>query len=155
MKSWISNTAQTTYTSFRAIRTAQSYYCVNDAGTRRDVTGQAAGNFISNFLPSLGSLVIPIAGGGLLTVGIILAVLGAIFSRRRSVTVATVGGFPVQPSSGFPVQDDLDAVFRQPLPVSSAELTAKLRQIEEAHKSGLISDDEYQRMRQQTLDAMK
>src|SRR4051812_26687062 len=62
----------------------QTYYCVNDGGTRRDVTLDAAKNFIGGFLPSLGTLVIPIAGGGLCTIGFFLALFGFIFSRRRT-----------------------------------------------------------------------
>jgi hypothetical protein len=132
---------------------SQFYYCVNDAGTRRDVTMDAAKKFIGGFLPSLGSLVIPIAGGGLCTIGFFLALFGFIFSRRRRFQTATsqfVFAGQNVPSSF--------ATTPTPTPVRppvQGDLAARLRQIEDAHTSGLINDDEYQRMRQEVLDSMQ
>ncbi|MBI1257933.1 MAG: hypothetical protein GC204_10715 [Chloroflexi bacterium] len=130
---------------------SQYYYCVNDAGTRRDVTLDAAKNFIGGFLPSLGSLLIPIAGGGLCTIGFFLALFGFLFSRRRRFQTATNQFAFVSPNA--------PASFTAPSMATRApvqgDLAAKLRQIEEAHTSGLINDEEYQRMRQEILDSMQ
>ena len=130
---------------------SQYYYCVNDAGTRRDVTLDAAKNFVGGFLPSLGSLVIPIAGGGLCTIGFFLALFGFIFSRRRRFQTATS-------QFAFAGQNTPSSFTTASTPTRApvqGDLAAKLRQIEEAHTSGLINDEEYLRMRQETLDSMQ
>ncbi|MEO8396022.1 MAG: SHOCT domain-containing protein [Chloroflexota bacterium] len=131
---------------------SQTYYCVNDAGTRRDVTFDAAKNFIGGFLPSLGTLVIPIAGGGLCSIGFFLAIFGFIFSRRRTFQNAS----SQYVFAGQNVPSSFTATPSAPVrPPAQGDLAAKLRQIEEAHKSGLITEDEYNRMRQEILDSMQ
>jgi len=136
----------------------QYYYCVNDAGTRRDVTLEAAKRFVGGFLPSLGTLVIPIISGGLCTVGFFLPLLGFIFSRRRRLQTATsqyvFAG--ANPSTAYPLSSATP--WSQSPPASSslsASLTDLLRQLEDARKSGLISEDEYNRMRQEILNSMQ
>ena len=143
-------------------RTVQ-YYCVNAAGTRREVTGE----FVQGMLGDVGSALMPMLSGGLITIispliltfGFILAILGFVFSRRRGAAVTqyvyTEHGIPntfnvssrQAPSSTFS--------FPTPRSPQSGDLSAKLRQLDEARQSGLLTEDEYQRMRQEILDSMR
>ncbi len=107
---------------------------------RRDVTGQFVQGFLGQTFQSLGGLLIPILASGLCIVGIVLVIVGAVFSRRRALRTAGDFVFPTHP------------VITSAAP--PADLAAKLRQLDDARASGLISEEEYQRSRQNLLDTL-
>ncbi|MCC6801491.1 MAG: SHOCT domain-containing protein [Anaerolineae bacterium] len=128
-----------------------SYFCVNDAGERREVTGSFVQGMLGQVFSSIPSMFIPALGGCVLTVGILFVVIGFILSaRRRSanrVTVSTYGfDFPANPTP--------TAAPRPRQQPQSGDLSAKLRQLDEARQSGLLTEDEYQRKRREILDSM-
>ena len=171
----VTETGPESYSYSQGYSHSQTYYCVNQAGQRRDVTVQVAKNFISDFLPTLGSLLIPILSGGLCTLGFAFAVIGFVFSRRRRLQTVDSQLIFTNPTTPRAVGSSLQFNFTDPgapsvignpaskfiFPDPSAppathaldDLAAKLAQLEEAHNSGLITDEEYQRKRQEILDA--
>lgn len=143
------------------------YYCVNSAGVRRDVTG----DFVENVFGELGG-VFPALGGsvvflGLCGLGGLVAFIGFIVmivsGGSRNRTVAVPVGVPTGVRvSGQPVNSAADlASFlsssstAKPSASGSADLAAKLRQLETAYQNNLISKEEYDKMRQQILDSMQ
>ncbi len=138
---------------------SQNYYCIDEAGTRRDVTLDAAKNIITGYVPgvllSAGlPILISLVSGVICTIGFFLALFGFIFSRRRrfQTTTSQYVYAGANPSSAYPLSSASPSITSPP---ATGDLAAKLRQIEEAHTSGLINEDEYQRMRQEVLDSMQ
>ena len=119
-----------------------SYYCVNSKGERREVTGQFVGGMLGQVFGSFGVFTLPMIGGSVMTVGIVLIVMGAIFSRRRGNAFASAGCTSSFPSTSAPLPNSINT-----------DLSARLQQVEEARRAGLISYDEYKRLRQDILDA--
>ncbi|MBZ0285476.1 MAG: SHOCT domain-containing protein [Anaerolineae bacterium] len=142
------------------------YFCENSEGQRREVTGE----FVENVFGEI-STIFPALGGSLLFVGLcglggLIAFIGFIVvlvsGGSRSRTVAVPVGVPTGVRvSGQPISstDDLASFLGQSStskPASSAgDLAAKLRQLETARQNNLISQEEYDRMRQQILDSMQ
>ena len=134
-----------------------TYYCVNSDGVRREVTGDFVQGMFGQVLGSMGSLAIPIVASSLCAFGFVLALVGFVFSRRRRFqTVTSQYVFAgANPSSVYPVSTATSSNQPPPArPPVQGDLAAKLRQIEDAHTSGLITDEEYQRMRQEILGTM-
>jgi hypothetical protein len=131
------------YTALEGTRRAIRYFCVNDAGERREVTTSFVTGMLGDALRGLGVFAIPFLSSCICTVGLLFTAFGAIFSRRRAMLA--VNNF------AFPEDFDTTTASRQPS-AASAALTNRLRQLEDARRSGLISEDEYQRMRQEALD---
>ncbi|MBA3871567.1 MAG: hypothetical protein H0X30_20670 [Anaerolineae bacterium] len=158
------NASQGTYGS------SVTMYCVNNDGIKRDVTEQFGNSMVSqvggifeNMLPNLLGSVIYVV---LIPVGVVLTIIGLIFSRRRSGTVSF--GVPVVSSTGFTSYTtqnsggrvDLNQVIQQARDMKatatgSGDLTTRLKQLEDARNAGLISQTEYDRTRQQILDTLK
>jgi len=122
-----------------------SYFCVNSKGERREVTGQFVGGMFEQVFGSFGGFALPMIGGGVMTVGILLTVVGAIFGRRRPSPFADIQYPAMSPSEGY-------GAWSSP---PNANLTERLRQVEAARQAGLISYEEYKRLRQEILDAMQ
>lgn len=152
------------YTQGMGYGSAVQYFCENTAGVRRDVTGQFVNGLFgqaSGFMSQIGKQL----GGqflwsGLLTVGIILIVLGMIITRIRSGGAVVrygpqvyVNGQPVVPGSQIYLgaQPVMPQSGGQPIPSSGGNLSEKLRQLENARNSGLITIEEYDRARQAIL----
>lgn len=131
------------YTALEGTRRAIRYFCVNDVGERREVTTSFVTGMLGDALRGLGVFAIPFLSSCICTVGLLFTAFGAIFSRRRAMLA--VNNF------AFPEDFDTTTASRQPS-AASAALTNRLRQLEDARRSGLISEDEYQRMRQEALD---
>jgi hypothetical protein len=137
------------------------YYCVDDAGNRRDVTGEfVEGLFgqvtglIPGFMSGIGVTLITSA---LTTVGAVLLVIGLIltFTRRTRSNVllgAQVVGITPQTLDSLRHNQHVTTVIPG---VSGSDLSARLRQLDEARKAGLITQDEYDRLRQQLLDSLQ
>jgi len=120
-------------------------YCVNSERQRQDVTGKwvlyGGGGFTLFFL--LG-LMLTISGAK-------RAVQGQINTFIPQYTSGTVNGFEVN-LDGL-TSEKLQALKTQMQAFSTGgDLTTKLRQIQEAKDKGLISSDEYDRLRQRILD---
>lgn len=127
-----------------------SFFCVNDAGERREVTGDFVQGMLGQVFSSIPSMFIPALGGCVLTVGILFLVIGFILSaRRRGVTRVTV------PSYTFDFPSDAPPAPRSRQQPQSGDLSAKLRQLDEARQSGLLTEAEYQKKRQDILDSMR
>jgi hypothetical protein len=134
-------------------------YCESD-GSRRDVTPQA-------FAVKAGMFAVPFVLGLLLFVfGIFVMVWRGSRSLIGQVVTATTSGSgqPVskiivngQPVDSMPPEIDqmLKGFFGDSTqPQNRANLTDRLRQLQEAYDARLISKDEYERVRQQILDSM-
>ncbi len=132
------------------------YYCTNKAGVQREVTDQVGQGIVNNifgsFGSSLGTILIPVLSSILCIPGIIMIIVGAIFSPRRVMRAGMVSRYrgdgwaapAVTPQPTQPSQPPIDS-----------DLAGRLRQLEEARQSGLLTEDEYQRKRRQMLDSMK
>ncbi len=141
------------YTPGQGYGHSVQYTCVNSAGARRDVTG----NFVSGLVGQIPSFVSGIGmrflWSGLITMGIILLIIGLIVSRlrggvsRASYAQIYINGQPVTPSQ--------TQGWSRAVSSSAGSLIETLRQLEEAHKAGLLSSDEYERLRQKALDNLK
>lgn len=127
-----------------------SYFCVNDAGVRREVTMDFVQGMLGQVFGSIPSMFIPALGGCVLTVGILFLVIGFILSaRRRGVTRVTV------PSYGFDFPADAPQNPRPRQQPPRDDFSARLRQLDEARQSGLLTEEEYQKMRKDILDSMR
>lgn len=134
-------------------------YCVDDEGNRREVTGQFAGDLFGQAFASmpafLGGIGLSMCFSSLIVVGIILLIIGSIITRRSQPRTVMAGGIPgVQVYTNQPGAVDVTRYVQQQSK-SGGDLTAKLRQLEEARNKGLISAEEYDRLRQQILDTMQ
>jgi hypothetical protein len=135
-------------------------YCVDDEGNRREVTGDFANDLLGGALagiPSfMGGIGLSMCFSTLIAVGVVLLVIGSLITRRsRQQNMVTLGGIPgvqMYTSTERPIAN-VTTRYVQANP-SGGDLTAKLRQLEEAHNKGLISAEEYDRLRQQILDTM-
>lgn len=154
-----------------------SAYCVGTEGNRREITPQAFGvkagvfavPFVLGLLLTLGGII------GILsrmTRGIAASVMSSsgfgqpIVTTQtyrpgdpfQSSTVVTINGQQVTPGELPPeaanlIQQVFDKMQMPMTPITSgSDLTAKLRQLQEARDANLISQDEYERVRQQILD---
>lgn len=133
-------------------------YCVDDAGNRRDVTENFAGDLVGQAFDSLpgflGGIGLSFCFSSLIGLGIVLMVIGLVVSRRRQPQIVTVGGGAPGVQT-FTVRSGTSSFTRIPHSQMSAEdLTGRLRQLEDARNRNLISDEEYERLRKQILDSM-
>lgn len=118
-----------TYRPGQGYSRTTAYYCVDDAGRRREVTGEfVEGLFgqVTGLIPAFASGIgITLITGALTTIGAVLLVIGLILTFARRPRVPNPQG-----------------------------LSASLRRLDEALRTGLITQEEYDRMRQQLLDAL-
>lgn len=157
------------YTPGQGYGSPVTMYCVNNDGVKRDVTEEfgnsmvnQVGGIFNNVLPNIMGSIIYVV---LIPVGVLLTIIGLIFSRRRSGSVSF--GVPVVSSTGFTTYTtqntggsvDLNQVIQQARDMKAAagsgDLTTRLKQLEDARNAGLISQTEYDRTRQQILDTLK
>lgn len=156
-----------TYTAGRGYSSSVTMYCVNNENQKRDVTGdfanglvgQVGGIFDNVFTGLFGSVIYV----GLVGIGLVLAIIGLLVGRRRSIPVVTVGApssygastFTVQNTSGSANLNQIIQQARQMKASASTDLSTRLKQLEDARNAGLISQTEYDRARQQIIDSMK
>jgi hypothetical protein len=140
-------------------------YCVNAAGDRREVTGDYANSMMGQVSGIFGNVFGAIGSSfvwtGLTIGGVVLIVVGGILNgrgRRRqqivlgglsAVEVIRVGNQTIQ------VSPDSNRVQTQAGQVGADALTVRLKQLEQALQAGLISQEEFDRVRQQILDSLK
>jgi hypothetical protein len=145
-------------------------YCVNSEGQKWDVTEEFGNSMVSqvggifdNMLPNLMGSVIYVI---LIPLGVVLTIIGLIIGRRRTPAVAfgvpgssgvvyTTSTFNPQASAG---SIDLNQVIQQARDTkaaSGADLSTRLKRLEDARNAGLILQTEYDRTRQQILDTLK
>jgi hypothetical protein len=145
------------------------YFCETTAGVRRDVTASFVNGLFgqaSGFVGQIGQMVgKQFMWAGLLTLGIILMVIGAIITRIRSGGAVVrygpqvyVNGQPVMPGgqvyvNGQPMTSQASD-WQKAASASSTSLADKLRQLENARNAGLITSDEYDRARQAIIKEM-
>jgi len=154
------------------------YFCVDKDGTRREVTGEFVEDMVNNTMGtvfgSMGQIGIGVLASFGLGLGIFLIIIGSLVNRfrRRDGIDPYLGGTAFNVTTGLPqvsVQRmDLNSDFApfipgQSAPVGSAKagaatnanLTDRLRQLEQARRENLISQAEYDRMRKEILDQMR
>ncbi len=134
-------------------------YCINAEGERREVTGDFANNLLGQAFASMpafmGGLGMSMCFTSLLGVGIVMIVIGSVIKRRSQPGTVMVGGIPgVQVYTSERPVANVTTRYVQANP-PGGDLAAKLRQLEDARAKGLISADEYDRLRQQILDLMQ
>lgn len=158
------------YTPGQGYAAGVTLYCVNSEGQKRDVTGDFAngimgqvGGIFDNVLSGIvGVVIYPI----LIVIGVILTIIGALISRRRAVPVSfgVVGtGSPQVYTTTYTSQNpggsiDLNQVIQQARNMKAGaggDLSARLKQLDDAKNAGLISQTEYDRARQNILDTLK
>jgi hypothetical protein len=166
---------QSEYTPGQGNAHSVRYYCVDSSGVRREVTGDFAQDLlsgVSNIFPSFSLRLeyVALVGGGIL-----LLLIGIFSGLRRGVDVRPGVAISSDPSSAFPMSGqpvvvrmqgqnlDLGDIIQQAQAMKASsgsinsgdDLLNKLRQLEEARRANLISQEEYDRLRQQILDSMK
>ncbi|MBL8153654.1 MAG: SHOCT domain-containing protein [Anaerolineae bacterium] len=155
-------TGASEYTIGQGYASSVVYTCVDPQGNRRDVTGEFAEKMVGdvagalnfNFSFSPIGLVLPILGVALIFAGLMMR-------GRKAATVdvsGMMGSIPgarvvrIDPRTGnAPV--DLGQLIGQK--TGGVDLTTRLKQLDEARAKGLISQEEYDRLRQQILDSMR
>ncbi len=134
-------------------------FCVDDEGNRREVTANFAQDLIGQAFQGIpafiGGLGLSVCFTSLIGVGVVFIIIGAVIGRRRAgASVVTVGGVPG--AQVYTMQSGSSQFTRVPhSSMSASDLTAKLRELESAKAQGLISDEEYERLRKQILDQMR
>lgn len=154
-------TGASEYTVGQGYASSVVYTCVDPQGNRRDVTGEFAEKMVGDLAGALNfnfsfspiGLVLPI-------LGVVLIFAGLLIRGRKAETVdvpGVAGSFPgarvmrIDPRTGkAPV--DLGQIIRQN--TGGVDLTTRLKQLEDARSQGLISQEEYDRLRKQILDSM-
>ncbi len=138
------------YTAGEGYRHTVRYFCVSAAGERREVTGDFVQGMLGQAFGSVPTLFLPMIGGCALAVGIFFTLIGAILSARRRVLTSPAA---VTQRYAFDFPPDTPG-SPTPRARGADDLAAKLRQLEQARDSGLITDEEYQQKRQQIIDGM-
>lgn len=160
-------TGASVYTPGNGYASSIQYYCVDDAGNRRDVTG----DFVENLMGGVDGIFSNVGGlvssslmmTGLTMVGIVLLIIGFIVSARRraSGAMAPVGVYTSGMTTrigGTNLNDVLQQVQQfksQQQPLNSNDLMGRLQQLEKAYEAKLITKDEYDRLREQLLNSMR
>jgi hypothetical protein len=148
-------------------------YCVNSERHREDVTGKwvliGAGGFLAPFLIGLLVTIVSASAAARRRTGQLLnaypnsyggtdfAIFNASGSNTKNIGFSDgtlkVNGFEIK-LDGL-TQEKIDAMKSQmQATAGGGDLTAKLHQLQEAKDKGLISSDEYDRLRQRILDDM-
>lgn len=150
-------------------RPTQSF-CVDSEGNRRDVTGELAESLIGGidgiFSGVMSSMMGSVIYFGMMGFGLVLTIIGLIIGRRRTQNMPISFGGPggaVYTTTTYNSQNpggsvDLNQLIqqaRQMKTAASGDLTARLKQLDDALKAGLISQTEYDRARQNILDTLK
>ncbi|MBA3869501.1 MAG: hypothetical protein H0X30_10130 [Anaerolineae bacterium] len=121
-------------------------YCVDDAGNKRDITSDVMGNAFGQMFTVLPSwFTTGIVSIALFCLGLPILIIGAILSLRgqKSAQVLVTASTPLTSRT---VSEYLDN--------PSANFTDRLTQLDNARKAGLVSAEEYQRLRQQILNQL-
>ncbi|MBZ0301863.1 MAG: hypothetical protein K8J31_19095 [Anaerolineae bacterium] len=133
-------------------------FCVDAQGNRREVTGAFATDLIGQAFTGipgfLGGIGLSFCFMSLIGLGVVMVLIGAIIGRRKQQALVAAGGMPG--AQVYTVQPGASAFTRSTAPPKPAasDLTGKLRELEAARSQRLVSEDEYQRLRQQLLDRM-
>ncbi len=143
-------------------------FCVDSGGNRREVTGDYANNMMGQISGIFGNIFGAIGSSfmwtGLTMGGVALLVIGAIINGRgrrqpqivlggmNAGDVIRVGNQTIQVS---PDSKQVAQMKTQAGQTGTDALTVRLKQLEQARQAGLISQEEYDRVRQQILDSMK
>lgn len=170
-------TSSTTGTTGRTIL----YYCVNDAGNRRDITGDVIGDTVGNVVTATFGSLGSVFASSLVWMGVIvfstfIIILGGMMSARHRMRTGgiggrgfmiTVNGQPIQMSRGnvkaTTMQNptnmaQVGQMMNQMLdnmqkpPQLSGDIGARLQQLDQLYNSNLISREEYEATRQKILD---
>lgn len=148
------------------------YFCIDNEGQQREVTGTFVqglfGQVTGGLIPGLSATFLYT---GLMTLGIPLVVVGIILMvMKRSRTAASnmgqvyttmsqgQGSIPVQlRGQSVNLSPEMQQFFQQiaASPNPRADLKTRLQQLEQARQSGLISQEEYERLRKQILDGTR
>ena len=123
------------------------FACVDDAGNRRDITAdvmQSAFGEIANVLPSWATT--SIVAAFLFCLGLPILLLGVVLFLFGQPSPPVPIGLSASPTPNINTGQT-----NHP----SGSFTDRLQELEKARQQGLISQDEYDRLRQQILDQMR
>ena len=123
------------------------FACVDDAGHQRDITADVMQNAfgqIANVLPSWATT--SIVALFLFCLGLPVFLLGLVLFLFGQPSPPVPIGLAASPAPSR---------VTQPTNNPSGSFTDQLRELEKAHNEGLITQDEYDRLRQQILDQMR
>lgn len=109
-------------------------YCIDKDGDRRDETGRWA-----------------LLGGGAFTIPFLIGLVLLIGGANRNTGNAT----PTLIANGTPVNFGTPASFGTQAPSAGRSLSERLKQIDDARNQGLITAEEYDRLRKEILDETK
>lgn len=133
------------------------HFCVDADGGRREVTGEFVSGMMGDvfssldgFLPGIGASVLLSL---LIPVGVVLIIIGALVGRRRSAAYVQVGGMPsISGTSLFEADPRRDRVRMTGETPGGGTVAERLKQLDDLRSRGMISADEYDRLRQKILD---
>lgn len=177
----IEETGASVYTPGQGYASPIRFFCQDSSGERYEVTGNFAegligdvSNTVSGVMDMFTSLIIWVF---VLIVGIVLMIIGGMMSRGRRYRNMTMpiitSSYPSSPVGGTPTGDSLTMVQTHldtgsratstprwgtptiPLsPPNTGDLASRLQQLDGARQAGLISQEEYERLRQRLLDEL-
>ncbi len=148
--------------------TTDSFYCVNAQGDKRDVSGSVIGPVIIIYLVLLGGSIILTVIGGQRAGYSRNARWQNGFTAKQFSANSNASSIPANDAISSLQQqgvirfggqyvslDDLKANYvHQATSENKHTLADTLRQLEDAHKQGLIDSDEYGHLRQEALDKL-
>ena len=135
------------------------FYCVDNQNNRREVTEEFGSDLINNTTSSALSII-----SGTLTwicvssLGFILLLVGIIMTVRKRSKTVQISPYASGSLSPSPIQGNPAMQWNMPTCKKSrsepSELTDRLQKLEEARSANLISQEEYDRLRQNILDKL-
>lgn len=151
----VDETGASVYTPGQGYGRSVQYYCEDEDGNRRNVTGEfvedlfgSAGGFIGDMMGSFLWGGLASLGGTLLTLGLIFTFVG----RMNRQTQQMVGQYT---STFTPTTYVSPSTPTSPPAPSGGTLADRLRQLDDARAQGLLKPEEYERLRKQALDELK
>jgi hypothetical protein len=141
-----------TYAPGRGYGSSVTLYCVNDAGTRREVTGDFAESLLQDVpgLSNIGGMIgQTFLFSGLGVFGVILTIIGAMmsFGNRRKILMTS---YTLNPT-GMNIASSGLGNPSPSNPNSPQGLTNQLQQLEQAYQQNLITREEYDKARAKLL----
>lgn len=131
------------------------FYCVDNQNNRREVTEEFGSDLISNTTSSALSIISgTFTWMCLSSLGFVVLLIGIIMSvRKRAQPLETSPYASLSPVSGDPEMQWHVPSSKKARPDSS-DLTDRLQKLEEARSANLISQEEYDRLRQNILNKL-
>lgn len=154
------------------------FYCVNEAGDRREITSQVSGNVVDGAFGSISqTLANSLLWTGVIIVSILFIMVGGMMGARRRMKrmgvdgqglMITVNGQPIHmnranvkvvdmqnPTNLAQVGQMMNQMLDSMMPIQpspAGDIASRLQQLDQLYHSNLISREEYETTRQKILD---